>query len=81
MRSAIITVKDESMKTSDGPNSSEKQLLASARIKDVATVRKPLIQIPSHVFVFSLMMAPVAACCKSHTMSHSSVRLHISVEL
>jgi hypothetical protein len=43
---------------------SEKHLLASARVKDVSGARKPLIQIPSHVLMFSFMMAPVAAACK-----------------
>jgi hypothetical protein len=54
------------MKTDGGaPNhSSGKHLLASARFKEVLAARKPLFQIPSHVLMFSLMMAPVAAACK-----------------
>jgi hypothetical protein len=51
------------MKAVEG-NREKPLLAASARVKDVLGARKPVIQIPSHVFMFSLMMAPVAAACK-----------------
>jgi hypothetical protein len=51
------------MKAVEG-NREKPLLAASARVKDVLGARKPVIQIPSHVLMFSLMMAPVAAACK-----------------